>query len=156
MPVAYNLALESEVAHATQHAFFIVAGVLIWWPVMSKVPEWPRLSPPMQALYLFLQAIPTGMIGALLTYAGPLYPHYELASVRPWGIDLKTDQELAGLQMWVGMNVVFLVVCSVIFLRWAVREEQRDNDALRRKGRHRAQPTSMMGVEPGHEPQPHA
>jgi putative membrane protein len=155
MPVAYNLALESEVIHVAQHGFFVLAGVLIWWPLMSKVPEWPKLNPPMQALYLFLQAMPTGIIGALLTYSDPLYPHYEEASIRPWGIGIDLDQEIAGLQMWVGMNVVFLVVVSVIFLRWATREEQRDNDALRRKQRRVVQPSPLAGVEPGQEPQPH-
>lgn len=138
MPVAYGAALNGEFMHGFQHACFLLAGVLVWWPILGKVPEWPRLAPPLQAIYIFLQAIPTGIIGAMLTYAGPLYPHYAEASVRPWGIDLKTDQELAGLQMWVGMNTVFLIVSTVIFLRWAVGEERRDNDALREKSRSRA------------------
>lgn len=155
MPVAYDLALESEVMHSLQHACFVLAGVLIWFPIMSKVPEWPKLPEPMQALYIFIQAIPTGIIGALLTYAGPLYPHYAEASVRPWGIGLKQDQELAGLQMWVGMNTVFLVVVTIIFLRWAMREEQRDNDALRRKHQRRMERESVVtSIEPGQEPQP--
>ena len=133
LPSAYGLSLASEFWHSVQHASFVLVGVLIWWPILSKVPEWPRLAPPLQALYIFLQCIPTGAIGALLTYAGPLYPHYAEASVRPWGIDLRLDQEIAGLQMWVGMNTVFLVVMTVIFLQWAIREERKDTAALRRK-----------------------
>ncbi|HYH11579.1 MAG TPA: cytochrome c oxidase assembly protein [Thermomicrobiales bacterium] len=157
MPVAYELALSSEFWHSVQHGCFIIAGVLMWWPIMSPVPEWPKLAQPMQALYIFAQAIPTGIIGAFLTYAGPLYPHYEEASVRPWGIDLKTDQELAGLQMWVGMNTVFLIIVTIIFLRWATREEQRDNDALRRKSQRLAiQPPSVNGMDAKQEPQPRA
>jgi putative membrane protein len=157
MPLLYNLALENELMHTAQHLCFVIAGVLLWWPLMSKVPEWPRLSPPTQAFYLFLSTIPTGMIGALLTYAGPLYPHYAEASTRPWGIDLKTDQEIAGLMMWVGMNTVILAVVSVIFLRWAAREEKEDHDALRRKARHNpAVPASPSSLSSGHEPQPHA
>lgn len=130
-PVAYGAALDNELWHTTQHLMFVLAGVLLWWPLMSKVPEWPRLSPPLQAVYLFLQTIPTGIIGAFLTYAGPLYPHYEEASVRPWGIDLQEDQTIAGLQMWVGMNAVFLVIITIVFMRWAVREEEADHQRLR-------------------------
>jgi putative membrane protein len=155
MPVAYDLALSNEAAHTFQHICFVISGVLMWWPLISRVPEWPRLAPPLQAFYIFLQCIPTGIIGALLTYAGPLYPHYAEASVRPWGIDLKTDQELAGLQMWVGMNTVFLVVSSVIFLRWAVREEQRDNARLlRRQSTSTPQPPVVSSLAHGRESQP--
>lgn len=154
LPIAYNLALSSQFWHDVQHGMFVLAGVFLWWPLMSKVPEWPKLSQPMQALYIFMQAIPTGIIGALLTYAGPLYPHYAEAAVRPWGIGLKQDQELAGLQMWVGMNTIFLIVSTVIFLRWAIGEEQRDNDALRAKSRLRAgSRTMLVSVEPSKEPQ---
>ncbi|MDQ4044441.1 MAG: cytochrome c oxidase assembly protein, partial [Chloroflexota bacterium] len=64
MPVAYDLALSNEFAHSLQHFCFVVAGVLLWWPLMSKVPEWPRYAPPVQAAYLFVQTIPTGIIGA--------------------------------------------------------------------------------------------
>ncbi len=138
-PFAYDLSLQNEVWHTFQHVCFVIAGVLIWWPLMSKVPEWPRLAPPMQALYIFFQAIPTGIIGAMLTYSGPVYDHYALASVRPWGISLKEDQEIAGLQMWVGMNTVFLIVASVIFLKWAVRESERDDAVLLQKSRARRQ-----------------
>jgi cytochrome c oxidase assembly factor CtaG len=107
---------------------------------MSTVPESPQLSPPVKCLYLFLQTIPAGILGALITYAGPgLYPHYEEASVRPWGIDLKTDQEIAGLVMWVGMNTLFLGMITVIFLRWANREEANDYAALRDESRAKRQ-----------------
>lgn len=130
VPEFYDATLSNEALHTLQHGFFLLAGFLFYWPLMSTVPESPQLSPPVKCLYLFVQTIPAGIIGALITYAGPgLYPHYELATVRPWGIDLKTDQEIAGLAMWVGMNTLFLGLITVIFLRWASSEEQRDRDA---------------------------
>ncbi len=154
MPVAYNLALTNEAMHSLQHACFVLAGLLLWWPLLSKVPEWPRYAPPMQALYLFMQTIPTGVIGAFLTYAGPLYPHYDEATVRPWGIDLKTDQEIAGLQMWVGMNMVFLIVITVVFLRWATDEAARDRNALRQRSARR--PAGPAAATPARDPQLHS
>jgi putative membrane protein len=154
-PFAYDLSLRSEGWHTVQHLCFVLAGALLWWPLMSKVPEWPRLAPPMQALYIFLQTIPTGIIGAMLTYSGPVYAHYALATVRPWGISLKEDQEIAGLQMWVGMNTVFLIVASVIFLKWAVGEEERDNELLLRKTRQRRQHSDITGFPPAQESQTH-
>jgi putative membrane protein len=140
IPAFYDATLSSEPLHALQHAFFLLAGFLFYWPLMSPVPESPQLSPPVKCLYLFLQTLPAGVIGALITYAAPgLYPHYEQASVRPWGISLQNDQELAGLIMWVGMNAIFLTMITVIFLGWANREERADYEALREEGRARRQ-----------------
>ncbi len=130
LPVLYDAALGVEAIHVLQHLKFLVAAFFLWWPLLSKVPEWPPLSPPLQCLYLFVQTIPGGAIGAFITNAAVgLYPHYDGASVRPWGLSLKVDQEIAGLMMWVGANVVILVLITIIFLRWAAREEARDRAA---------------------------
>ncbi|MBA2754787.1 MAG: hypothetical protein H0U40_10055, partial [Chloroflexia bacterium] len=40
-----------------------------------------------------------------------------------------TDQEIAGLLMWVGGNTIFLLLITVIFLRWAASEERQDREA---------------------------
>jgi cytochrome c oxidase assembly factor CtaG len=131
IPALYDAALGVEALHVFQHLCFLVAGVFLWWPIVSKVPEWPALSPPLQCLYLFLQTVPGGIIGAFITNAGPgLYPHYEEASVRPWDLSLKVDQEIAGLTMWVGTNALFLLLITIIFLRWAGNEEARDRAAV--------------------------
>ncbi len=149
LPEFYDATLENELLHTTQHMFFIIAGFLFYWPLMSPVPESPQLSAPMKCFYLFVQTLPAGVIGAMITYAGPgLYPHYEQATVRPWGIDLKTDQEIAGLIMWVGMNSLFLIMLTVIFLRWAGREEKKDRDSLAAEKQRRRQARLAIPAEP--------
>ena len=159
VPVLYDATLRNEALHSLQHMFFLLAGFLFYWPLMSTRPETPQLSPPLKCLYLFVQTIPAGIVGAMITYAGPgLYPHYEEASVRPWGIDLKTDQEVAGLIMWVGMNTFFLVLLTVIFLRWAGREERNDYEALKaesRLKRQQAAAQSALAETPGSHPVAH-
>ena len=153
LPAFYDATLKNELLHTTQHVFFIIAGFLFYWPLMSPVPESPQLAPPMKCFYLFVQTIPSGIIGAMITYAGPgLYPHYEEATVRPWGIDLKTDQEIAGLIMWVGMNSLFLIMLTVIFLRWANGEERKDRDALAAENQRRRQ--MRLAVPPDPPPTP--
>ncbi|HWV22825.1 MAG TPA: cytochrome c oxidase assembly protein [Thermomicrobiales bacterium] len=132
IPEFYNATLTNEFIHAMQHMFFLVTGFLFFWPLMSTVPESPQLSPPMKCVYLFLQTIPSGVIGATIVYAAPgLYPHYGEATVRPWGISIAEDQQWGGLMMWVGMNSVFLIMLSIIFIKWAMDEERKDREALR-------------------------
>jgi putative membrane protein len=154
VPSLYDATLENEFLHSAQHLFFMLAGFLFYWPLMSTRPETPQLSPPVKCLYLFLQTIPAGILGALITYAGPgLYPHYEKASVRPWGLDLKTDQEIAGLVMWVGMNSLFLIMITVIFLGWANRAEAEDRASLLEESRRKRQRPAPEPA-PGHDPGP--
>jgi putative membrane protein len=62
----------------------------------------------------------------MITFAAPgLYSFYDTAP-RLWGIGLADDQQFAGLLMWAAVPVVYLTVLSVIFLRWAGREEAKD------------------------------
>lgn len=130
-PAFYNLTLENEFVHGLQHAFFLVAGFLFFWPLMSTVKESPQLTPPMKCLYLFMQTLPSGVVGAMIVYAEPpLYPHYAESAVRPWGLSVADDQILSGMLMWVGMNAIFLIMLSVIFLRWAGDEDRKERNAV--------------------------
>jgi cytochrome c oxidase assembly factor CtaG len=130
VPLFYNATLENQFIHTLQHLFFLVAGFLFFWPLMSTVKESPQLSAPMKCVYLFLQTLPSGIVGAMITYAAPpLYPHYTEASVRPWGLSVADDQVLSGLLMWVGMNAIFLILLSVTFLRWAGEEDRKERTA---------------------------
>lgn len=130
-PDLYNLTLESQFIHALQHIAFLVTGFLFFWPIMSTLPEAPQLQPLMKCLYLFAQTIPSGVVGAMIVYAGPgLYPHYAQAVQRPFGLSLAEDQVLGGVIMWVGMNGVFLAMITVIFLKFAAAEEKKDQEAI--------------------------
>lgn len=141
VPIMYDAALNHPLIHALEHQIFIAAAFFLWWPLVSKVPAWPRLSPLLQCLHLFAQTIPGGVVGAFLAYsAAGLYKPYLQATVRPWGLPLKTDQEIAGVLMWVGGNMFFLLLISIIFLRWATREEAKD--------RQRAVPQRQESVAP--------
>jgi putative membrane protein len=125
MPFAYDAALHSTPVHVVQHASFLFAALIAWWPVLGPLPEWPRLAKPMQCLYLFLTTIPGGIVGAFVTLAGPGLYDYE-NSPRIWGLDLATDQEIAGLMMWVLTSTIYLLIVTVIFFQWAAGEEAKE------------------------------
>jgi putative membrane protein len=129
LPDSYDLALRHEPIHIIQHGFFLIAGLLAWWPVLGPLPAWPRIeSPPIRCLYLFLYSLPAGLVGAFITLSAPgFYPYYDTVP-RIFGIDLEMDQQLAGLMMWVGGSMIYLVWITVIFLTWASREEAADRE----------------------------
>jgi putative membrane protein len=130
LPGPYNAALQHEPVHIIQHISFLGAALLAWFPVLSPIPAWPRLSQPLQCLYLFFETIPGGIIGAFVTLSAPgVYSFYDNVP-RIWGVDLAMDQELAGLMMWVGAGLIYLLWITVIFFQWASRENAKELPAV--------------------------
>jgi len=119
LPPAYNLAMAVHPIHIVQHLMIMAASVVLWWPVLSPLPEVPRAAYPVQLLYLFLVGLPMVMVSIFITMADDvLYPYYA-AAPRVWAsVDPHADQHLGGLIMWVPGGLVFLVAISVVFFRW--------------------------------------
>ncbi len=127
VPALYEATLHNEVIHIIEHMLFIATGLLNWWPILSPLPELPRLSAPAQILYLFLAGFPATILGALIVFAAaPLYPTYA-AAPRAFALDPIADQQLAGLIMWMPGGMIYLLALSLVFFAWLQREEQRTN-----------------------------
>lgn len=121
LPVLYNLAMARHGIHILQHLMFLAAAVMLWWPILSPLPELPRLSYPAQMLYLFLTTIPMSIVAVFITYSESLlYPAYASAP-RIFGITPLEDQLIGGLIMWIPGGLVIFAVISVIFFRWQAR-----------------------------------
>ncbi len=123
-PKFYEAALEYHALHIVQHLVFIATGVIMWWPILSPVPELPRARYLTQLLYLFALGLPMSLAGAMVTLSeSVLYPFY-LAAPRVWGLASVADQQLGGLLMWVVGTIYLWVAASVVWFRWAAREER--------------------------------
>jgi len=122
LPPLYNYALTHHPVHIVQHLMFLAASVIMWWPVLSPLPELPRLSFPGQMLYLFLMSIPMAIVSVYIAYADSvLYPLYASAP-RVWGITPMNDQMIGGLIMWIPGGLFFYAIISVVFFRWQQRD----------------------------------
>ena len=122
LPPVYGLAMEHHAIHIVQHLCFMTAAVLMWWPVLSPLPELPRLSYPGQMLYLFLMTIPMSLVAISIGYADHvLYPAYASAP-RLWGISPMQDQLIGALIMWIPGGLFFFAIISVVFFKWQQQE----------------------------------
>lgn len=147
LPAAFDAADRSPLLHATEHAMLLASAWAFWWHVLAApvraehqagaehgaLPDhgafpdhgawadsWPRrsLTGPLAVLYVFATMLPMSALGAVLTFAGsPLYPGQVRGSLEA-GLNPLTDQQLAGLVMWVPSDVVYLLVCVALFLPW--------------------------------------
>jgi putative membrane protein len=130
-PLLVDLMLRYHVLHFVGHAALFGSALLMWWPVISPLPEMAGLSYPGRMLYLFLQSLVPTVPASFLTFGStPLYRFYAEAP-RIWGISALTDQTIAGLVMKLAGGLVLWCVIAVIFFRWYGEEQTAGWDALK-------------------------
>jgi putative membrane protein len=130
-PAIVDASLHNHLLHFLVHALIFVTALIIWMPVLSPLPEIPRLSPPPRMIFLFLQSVVPTIPASFLTFgSSPLYRFYE-GVPHLWGLSTLDDQRLAGLIMKLGAGLLLWMIIAVIFFRWA-GEEDRHIAARRR------------------------
>ena len=144
--VLYDDALENVALHYLQHATFLGAALLFWWPVIGADPSPWRLPHPVRLLYLFLAMPQNSFLGvALMSASTVLYPHY-VTNARDWGLSPRDDQALGGVIMWVVGDVAFLAGMMIVVVLWMRHEDRRTVRLDRRLAAERASRTG--GADP--------
>jgi len=130
-PAVVELSVRSEWAHFGLHVLLVGSAFVVWWPILSPLPELPPLSPPGQMMFLFFQSLAPTIPASFLTFGSTvLYPVYATFP-RIWGISPLTDQLIAGLIMKLVGGAILWVFIASIFFRWHAREEREGWDALK-------------------------
>ncbi|HEY1953375.1 MAG TPA: cytochrome c oxidase assembly protein [Gemmatimonadaceae bacterium] len=123
LPVFYNAAMANHGLHIFEHLMFMAAAVLMWWPLLSQLPELPRLAYPGQMLYSFLMSIPMSIVAVYIAMADHvIYPAYA-AAPRILPLTPLEDQLLGALIMWIPGGMIFMVIMTVVFFKWNARGE---------------------------------
>jgi putative membrane protein len=123
-PLIVNAALENGLVHFLIHALLLVSSLIVWMPIVSPLPEIPRLVPVLQMLYLFAWSVVPTVPASFLTFgASPLYKFYEHVP-HLFGFSTLEDQQAAGLIMKIGAGLLLWMIIAVVFFRWASEEER--------------------------------
>ena len=129
-PPIVNLSITNDGFHLLAHAGWMATSLIMWWPVLSPLPELPHLSTPGRMVYLFGQSIVPTVPASFLTFGHSLlYSTYSQAPAL-LGIDPITDQQVAGLLMKVGGGFFIWGVITVMFFRWSAAQERGDPDPI--------------------------
>jgi cytochrome c oxidase assembly factor CtaG len=127
LPAVYDTALEHALLLHLEHASYLAAGVLLWWPVLHDEPR--RIGWGARAVYVlgaFLLASPVSLLLALLPE--PIYGWYDDGFER-WDISALADQQIAGVVMAGAETVVFFAVFVYSFFRFLAEEDERADAA---------------------------
>jgi cytochrome c oxidase assembly factor CtaG len=124
-PVLFDRALESDGWHIAQHLSFVTASLLFWVAMLKPRRGGYLLS----AACLFVTSLVEGLLGALMSLsASPWYSAYAAMNLSGIGIDPASDQQLAGLIMWIPGGLVHGGAALGLVYRWLSSE---DRGALR-------------------------
>lgn len=127
-PPLYDAALRHQAwLLPLEHASYLVAGLLLWWPVFQSVPR--ALGAGAKAAYVFAAFLLNSPIGLLLALLpSPVYGFYE-AAPRIWGLTALRDQQLSGVLMAGAEAILFFAVFAVYFRRFLIEEDRVGADA---------------------------
>jgi preprotein translocase subunit SecG len=122
VPGPYELALSSSSWHQFEHACFLFASLLFWWPVVQPWPSvarWPRWS---MMPYLLIGDLQNTILSAILVFSDRvLYPTYATVP-RLFGFSALQDQAAAGATMWVVGSIAFLIPAIITAIQCLSRK----------------------------------
>ena len=122
-PVLFDRALESGGWHMAQHASFLLSSLLFWWAMLH--PRGGIAGYGLSAACLFVTSLVGGALGALMSVSqSPWYADYAAMGVSGIGLDPTTDQQLAGLVMWIPGGLVHGVAAIAMFYKWLKSAEE--------------------------------
>jgi cytochrome c oxidase assembly factor CtaG len=122
-PPVLAVMMDQAGVHLCADLLYLLTGLLFWWPLLIPM-QGQALSLGGKLAYLFFSDMPMMLLGAGMTFSGPLYTFAMGNPPRPM-IVIAQDQQWAGLLMWVvGGLFFYLVVASIFFLQWMLRQEK--------------------------------
>jgi cytochrome c oxidase assembly factor CtaG len=123
LPALYDLALRHSGIHVLEHTFFLSAGFLYWWHLLSPVRgrHFGGLAP---VGYMLSTKLAVGLLGIALTFApNAIYDFYK-HQPQVWGLTPHDDQTLAGAIMAIEQSIVMGIALAYLFVR-ALSESER-------------------------------
>lgn len=123
-PVIVNFSVTNHLGHLALHLLLVFSSLVMWWVVVTPLPELGSMQPPGKMLFLLGQSFLPTVPASFLTFATtPIYTVYAEAP-RLWGISAVNDQMMAGLIMKIGGGLILWSVIALIFFKWYASENR--------------------------------
>lgn len=145
MPAVFDNLMANYELHIAYQAFLFVAAMLMWWHILTPVPEYDRMSEIKKIAYVFSNGALLIPACALIifadhtiyaTYTDPNLWSTALGYCLPAGTPVSPqlfdmfnllspmeDQQLGGVIMKLTQELVFIIVLAHIFYHWVKKEK---------------------------------
>jgi cytochrome c oxidase assembly factor CtaG len=124
--VGESAGMLANLVHVLHPISLLLAGVCFVWPLSGPFRE-DRVHPMLGMIYLASSCASCSLLGLLITFA-PVGVYQTYAGVdyygllsriqQDWGFDRATDQQTAGLLMWVPGCLIYLTGALYLFNNW--------------------------------------
>jgi putative membrane protein len=129
VPALFDRTLQSRGWHIAQHASFILASLLFWWAMLHVRG---RSNYGVSAACLFVTSLIGGALGALMSFSSsPWFAPYARMQLSAIGLDPTTDQQLAGLLMWIPGGLVHAGFALFMIYKWLQFAERNHAPSVR-------------------------
>lgn len=123
-PPMLQIMMSDNGFHIFANILYLVTGLLFWWPLLNPAQDTERgLTLGGKLAYLFFSDMPMMLLGAGMTFSGPLYS-FDMTNPTMHMVITAADQQLGGLLMWIVGSIFFIVLASIFFLRWMLQQEK--------------------------------
>jgi putative membrane protein len=132
-PPLYDATLYSGSLHVLEHVMFIVAGLLMYWPMLESTSAHARwqMSPGAKLLYMLVATLPQdGVALALIFSRVPFYEYYTHAPRLVSSLTPLIDQTLAGAVLMILGKATLAIAAIAVFVRWFGSEQRADQIEL--------------------------
>jgi cytochrome c oxidase assembly factor CtaG len=119
---------DSYLARGAVSALILVAGLVLWIPVLGRIPGIARPKPVIRFAYLVAQAVVPAFLSFIYIFSiHPLYREFD-RSRQAIGLRPLNDQQLAGFASKLSMLLVLLSVGAAVLARASTTEEDFGED----------------------------
>ena len=126
-PPLYDATLYSGALHVVEHVMFIVAGTVLFWPMLAATSAQARwqMSPGAKLLYMLVATLPQdGVALALIFSRVPFYEYYTHAPRLVASLTPLIDQTVAGAVLMTLGKATMAIAAIAVFVRWFGAEHQ--------------------------------
>lgn len=115
------------------HLVLQVSAFLMWFPVLSPIPELNRLTELKKIAYMFGNGVLLTPACALIIFADSmLYEMYRGAIVPFPYLSPMDDQQLGGVLMKILQEIVYGIIIASIFSKWYKRERREEEEEFQK------------------------
>jgi cytochrome c oxidase assembly factor CtaG len=127
-PVLVRAQSDSALVRALIDLLMVITGLVLWIPVLGRVPGILRLKPVVRFGYLVAQAVIPAFLSFILIFSiHPLYSTYA-HSHAAIGLRPLNDQQIAGFVSKLSMLIVLLSVGAVVLARAPLSDDEFGKD----------------------------